>query len=111
MLQRRRSNSWQAEVRERRAEVSRYMQDPAYKKQVGTIIWCSGADHMAFVEAPTQRCSACMEGRQWYECRWFGITDASMAPIFCCLIFLRQVDEEKRARFKARKEQEVRLLR
>ncbi len=35
MLQRRRSNSWQAEVRERRAEVSRYMQDPAYKKQVG----------------------------------------------------------------------------
>lgn len=34
VLQRRRSNSWQAEVKERRAEVSRYMQDPAYKKQV-----------------------------------------------------------------------------
>ncbi|PRW45733.1 hypothetical protein C2E21_5879 [Chlorella sorokiniana] len=51
VLQRRRSNSWQAEVKERRAEVSRYMQDPAYKKQV---------------------------------------------------------DEEKRARFKARKEQEAR---
>lgn len=36
MLQRRRSNSWQTEVKERRAEVSRYMRDPAYKKQVSS---------------------------------------------------------------------------
>jgi hypothetical protein len=34
VLARRRSNSWQAEVVERRKEVSRYLRDPAYKKQV-----------------------------------------------------------------------------
>lgn len=44
MLQRRRSNSWQAEVRERRAEVSKYLRDPAYKKQV-----CAGVTHLLCV--------------------------------------------------------------
>lgn len=34
VLARRRNNSWQAEVVERRKEVSKYMQDPEYKKQV-----------------------------------------------------------------------------
>ncbi|PSC68565.1 hypothetical protein C2E20_7777 [Micractinium conductrix] len=34
VLARRRSNSWQAEVVERRKEVSKYMQDPVYKKKI-----------------------------------------------------------------------------
>ncbi|KAI3424946.1 hypothetical protein D9Q98_008328 [Chlorella vulgaris] len=34
VLNRRRTNSWQGEVKERRKEVSKYLQDPAYKKKI-----------------------------------------------------------------------------
>ena len=97
VLQRRRSNSWQAEVKERRAEVSRYMQDPAYKKQVRSTaeagcsagkLGCRSVDDMQLCTATRHR--------------------QSRATVQACPPGLLQVDEEKRARFKARKEQEVR---
>ena len=34
VLARRRSNSWQGEVKERRDKVSRYMRDPDFKKEI-----------------------------------------------------------------------------
>ena len=38
VLARRRQGTWQAEVRERRAKASRYLNDPDFKKQVGCVV-------------------------------------------------------------------------
>lgn len=126
VLQRRRSNSWQAEVRERRAEVSKYLRDPAYKKQV-----CAGATHLLCVSNNSwcvitrvtvlvlqiggRKASRRGYGNLCRRCEVEVCNRAALAALVqataACPTAWPQVDEEKRARFKARKEQEVRLPR
>lgn len=72
VLARRRSNSWQAEVVERRKEVSKYLRDPAYKKKV---------DDEKRARFAAKKAQEVGDGRTVGECRF---TRTAVSPLAAC---------------------------
>lgn len=101
----------QSEVVERRREVSKYLRDPEYKKKVRLSFRLSFTSGVGSCLMVAEVCGQRRKRRQ-RGCK---------GPRRCCLRSLSsrrlpaglaatpcaQIDEEKRARFKAKKEQEV----